>query len=116
MYREDWKRLKEMFPKAVLIVAGDFNQDLAPRHYYGSRDQRKALRDALEEAKLDAATADDSDPIAKHSAPHACIDHICVTRSAGLTTTNPLRWPDEPAPVSRLSDHFGVAVDVRRAG
>ena len=58
-YREDWKRLNEMFPQAVLIVAGDFNQDLATRHYYGSRDQRKALRAALDEAKLDAATAGD---------------------------------------------------------
>ena len=114
-YRMDWKRLNEMFPKAVLIVAGDFNQDLATKHYYGSRDQRKALRAALDEAKLDAATAADSDPIAKHSAPRACIDHICVPRSAGLTIADPLRWPDQPAPARRLSDHFGVAVDVRRS-
>ena len=116
MYCEDWRRLKDVFPRAVLIVAGDFNQDLAPRHYYGSRDQQQALRKALRDADLIAATGDDRDPIAARSAPHACIDHICITGSAGLTIANPVRWPDEPAPVSRLSDHFGVAVDVRRAG
>ena len=114
MYCEDWRRLKDVFPRAVLIVAGDFNQDLATRHYYGSRDQRKALRAALDEAKLDAATAGDSDPIAKHSAPHACIDHICIAQSAGFKATRPWRWPGTPAPVRRLSDHFGVAVDIER--
>ena len=110
----DWKRLAKKFPQAVIVVAGDFNQDLAPRHYYGSAVQRKALRDALEEANLTAVTGDAGDPIATHSPPYACIDHICISRSVGITHANPVRWPDVLAPDRRLSDHFGLAVDLTR--
>jgi hypothetical protein len=45
--REDWARLRREAPEAGLCVAGDFNQDLAARHYYGSARGRAALADAL---------------------------------------------------------------------
>lgn len=115
LYGGDWKRLKAKFPKAVLVVAGDFNQDLAPRHCYGSRDQRQALRKALKDTDLSATTGGNRDPIAARSAPCARIDHICITGSAGLTITATFRWPEASEPDRRLSDHFGVAVGVRRS-
>jgi hypothetical protein len=35
MYQSDWKELQKVFPDAMHIVAGDFNQSLADWHYYG---------------------------------------------------------------------------------
>ena len=109
----DWDRLETRFPKATLIVAGDFNQDLAVKHYYGSKRKRTLLEDALRDAKLVPFTAGPNDPTARDSAPYACIDHICVSESAAWTLESTARWPDAPAPMRRsLSDHFGVSVEV----
>lgn len=108
----DWDQLETRFPKATLIVAGDFNQDLAAKHYYGSKRKRTLLEQALCDAKLVPLTAGPNDPIARDSAPYACIDHICVSESAGWTLNSTIRWPDTPTPVRPLSDHFGVSVEV----
>lgn len=113
-YQRDWNRLVAEFPAATLVVAGDFNQDLALRHYYGSRVQREALTAGLTEVGLRALTGRESDPIARYSPPCACIDHICINRGAEVTAAA-IRWPDAPAPDLRLSDHFGVAVDLSRS-
>ena len=104
--------MKTRFPNATLIVAGDFNQDLAVKHYYGSKRKRALVETALRDAKLVPLTAGLDDPIARDSTPYACIDHICVSESAGWTLNSTTRWPDTPAPVLPLSDHFGVSVEV----
>ena len=111
----DWTRLRHQFPNASLIVAGDFNQDLAARHYYGSKRKRFLLEAALRDAGLVALTGGPTDPIARDSAPYACIDHICVSESASWSLKSTLRWPDSAVPVRPLSDHFGVMVDVSRS-
>lgn len=112
-YSRDWERLRARFPESLLVVAGDFNQSMVDWHYYGSNRQRAALEDALAASGLRALTAGEGDPIARDSAPRACIDHICVSDVSGLETWT-FRWPDAPDPDPSLSDHFGVAADVVR--
>lgn len=110
-YRNDWLRLRSANPDAVFVVAGDFNQDLASRHYYGSKRQRLLLKSALETVGLAALTGGDGDPIARDSPPCACIDHICISVQPTLPVGRTTRWPDLPVPDNRISDHFGVAVE-----
>lgn len=111
LYLVDWRRLRSANPDAVFVAAGDFNQDLAERHYYGSKRQRLLLESALESAGLTALTGGDGDPIARDSSPCACIDHICISNEPTLPVKRTTRWPDLPAPDKRISDHFGVAVE-----
>lgn len=112
--RDDWLRLAQHFPDATLILAGDFNQDLAPWHYYGSKRKRVLLESALRNANLIPLTAGTDDPIARDSSPFACIDHICISAGKDWVSTNTQRWPDTPTPVRALSDHFGVSIEVVR--
>lgn len=110
LQKEDWLRLNQDFPNATLIVAGDFNQDLAPWHYYGSKKKRSLLESALVEYNLIALTSRVDDPIARDSPPMACIDHACISAGRDWVLDSTSRWPDAPEPVSTLSDHFGVCV------
>jgi hypothetical protein len=114
MYSRDWLSLRTDFPDAVLVVAGDFNQSLADHHYYGSNRQRGLLESALEDVGLTAVTAGAGDPIARDSAPFACIDHICIASKPGIEVDATTRWPDAAAPDPGLSDHFGVAVELAK--
>jgi len=112
LQRSDWKRLRTEFANAMMIVAGDFNQDLASRHYYGSKKNRLLLEKMLEEEELEAVTAADHDPVARDSPPYACIDHICVSRSSQWRLLSTKRWPDSGKPDKRLSDHFCIVAEL----
>jgi len=112
-YAGDWQKLRAAYPNALHVVAGDFNQDLAPYHYYGSKDQRELLKSELATAGMVALTAGANDPIDWDPGQrHACIDHICISESPGLRIGDTIRWPDAGRPDPRLSDHFGVAVEL----
>ena len=107
----DWLRLNAAFPMASLIVAGDFNQSLAPKHSYGSKEKRALLEQVLSDSRLKPLTAGKNDPIFRDSPPNACIDHICVSTSvADVKTTE--RWPEEQTLEGADSDHFGVRVQI----
>lgn len=108
--KADWLSLRRLFPNDELFVMGDFNQDLAPKHYYGSRLKRNALVGALDECSLVALTSGDGDPIRREAAPLACIDHICASRDSKWLPEPALRWPATQKPTANLSDHFGLAV------
>lgn len=110
---QDWRKLRLKFPGDEFFVLGDFNQDLAPTHYYGSTANRCALTAALEECGLVALTAGSGDPIRRGSPPFACIDHICMLTNSQWQAEPAVRWPDTPKPDKRLSDHFGLAVTLR---
>lgn len=113
---EDWQRLRKENPDATLIVAGDFNQDLAPNHYFGSKKKRALLELALLESGLDPLTSEATDPIFRDSSPNACIDHICISQNVGWNLKSTMRWPDSAHPILTISDHFGVGVEVTRSG
>ena len=114
-YVSDWQKIRSAFPNALRVIAGDFNQDLAPYHYYGSKKQRKLLESGLAAAGVIALTAGANDPIDwEPMQRHACIDHICVSESIGIHVGNTIRWPESGKPDPRVSDHFGVAVELSR--
>jgi endonuclease/exonuclease/phosphatase family metal-dependent hydrolase len=110
--KSDWLKIQGDFPQATLILAGDFNQDLASRHYYGSKKKRPLLESALLECNLVALTNGVDDPIARESPPMACIDHICLSSGSDWVLESTARWPESPKPVATLSDHFGVSVNL----
>ncbi len=111
-YQSDWEQLQYAYPKALHIVAGDFNQDLVDSHYYGSIRNRSKLELALEESNLQAITSGTGDPIARDSSPCACIDHICISKRAVASVISTERWPDTDKPDKSLSDHFGVLIEL----
>lgn len=110
----DWKQLRTGRPDALLIVAGDFNQNLGKKHYCGSAKGRDALRAALAETGLYCATGDEADPVYRLTDGYRSnIDHICIDDR--LRTTSPLKcgaWPATDAELQGLSDHFGIWIDV----
>ena len=112
LQKRDWLALKEKFPNATLILAGDFNQDLASWHYYGSKRKRSLLESALLECELIALTSGTSDPIARNSSPMACIDHICISAKSDWNLDSTTRWPNTSMPIASLSDHFGVSIQI----
>ena len=109
----DWNELRREHPDCDLIVAGDLNQDLAPKHFYGSTKNRLALENALVAAGLRCVTAGDADPVGRQTEGHwASIDHICVSGELAEPVSGPaLAWPEGESPDKTVSDHFGVLQD-----
>jgi endonuclease/exonuclease/phosphatase family metal-dependent hydrolase len=100
----EWGTLTSSHPEVPLVIVGDFNQDLALAHYYGSRRGAEALRAALVRHELQCLTGDERDPLLP--VPHvASIDHICVPRPwSGQTGA----WPAPEKFDRRISDHYGA--------
>lgn len=114
LQREDWLAIRAAHSDADLVVAGDLNQDLSARHYYGSARNRATLEAALASAGLAALTAAPHDPIPKHAPRYAAIDHICaLADSVRWNEARRASWPQRASPDEKLSDHFGLSVDVR---
>ena len=112
--RNDWLQLRADHPAAAFCLAGDLNQDLAPRHYYGSASNRASVEQSLTEVGLVCVTSDGSDPIfAQSDGKHAAIDHIAVSADLSRRVINRGCWPDSASPVRTLSDHFGIWVDFK---
>jgi hypothetical protein len=109
LYQSDWRRLTAKFPDDLLIVAGDFNQNVTDGHYYGSALRRERLQQAMDEDGLRILTSYESDPISRDSPGYACTDHICVSQRHDLKLAKTERWPDASKPDKKLSDHFGVS-------
>ncbi|MCB0216444.1 MAG: hypothetical protein H6648_01685 [Caldilineae bacterium] len=106
----DWSALRARHAEAGLIVTGDFNQDLALGHYYGSRAGRAALREALRAGDLTCLTAGAEDPLADIEG-RACIDHVCINQELRSRCVG--AWPRGALPRS-LTDRYGVWVDLYR--
>jgi endonuclease/exonuclease/phosphatase family metal-dependent hydrolase len=111
----DWASLRSAYPDLDLYVLGDFNQDLAERHYYGSHSNKGRLLQALADVGLVALTSGVNDPVRRDSPDCACIDHICGATSSVWRLVSTTRWPDTARPQKgRLSDHFGIAVHLEQ--
>ena len=112
----EWRRLRASEPESILCVAGDFNQDLATRHFYGSAAGRAGLRQALRDAGLVCVTAGSGDS-PESGDGYVGIDHICVSEwlvKARLSRTIPLETL--PMHGNRLTDHEGVCVEISVEG
>lgn len=113
----DWQRLQRLYPDTLLIVAGDFNQDLNVLPYYGSRRTKQALRQALLEANLECLTFGDNDPVRRLiNGQHSNIDHICMTADPNLHIQRTFAWPEGLEELRGLSDHFGVGLEITWGG
>jgi hypothetical protein len=107
----DWLSLQREHLDCDFVLADDFNQNLSPSHYYGSRQNREALQSAIAAAGLRCLTAADLDPILQHAPNHASVDHVCVSSGLGLVGS-PISWPQSDKPQKGLSDHFGVLAEI----
>jgi endonuclease/exonuclease/phosphatase family metal-dependent hydrolase len=106
----DWVRIRKDYPEALLILAGDFNQSLVDKHYYGSKRKRFILEESLRQTQLTSLTSGENDPVFRDSRPNACIDHICVSGNSGLRLISTQRWPDSPNLLESPSDHYRISV------
>lgn len=110
----DWSMLRGAASDSLLCVAGDFNQDLLESgHYYGSKITRQALRETLDQAKLECLTGGKTDPVARLNPGKANIDHICLG-GAVPHVSKPVKviaWSPEHQG-TMVSDHFGVSVEI----
>jgi endonuclease/exonuclease/phosphatase family metal-dependent hydrolase len=107
----EWRALRQGHPGQTLIVAGDFNQSLGDRHYYGGRALRQLLEAECASADLDVLTG-----LAHQQAPLAwpAIDHIAVAPRSGrwARARDLAGWEGAWEGPGRLSDHSAVAVAV----
>lgn len=111
--RGDWQQLRAIYPQAILVIAGDFNQDLNALHYYGSRRNKQALRQALDSMGLVCLTAGENDPVHQLiDGQHSNIDHICLSQDLPGPFRGSFAWPPRLDDLRGLSDHFGVGVEI----
>lgn len=110
----DWQFLRRAHQNVSLVVAGDFNQDLNDRHYYGSLANRHRLSLSLSAAGLICLTSGENDPILRLTqGSRANIDHICVDkRMISNRHIDSWAWPESMESRLGLSDHFGVAIEL----
>ena len=107
----DWRKLRA---EGALCVAGDFNQDLlSAGHYYGSKNGRTALKEALSLCDLDCLTSGEDDPLTAELG-RANIDHICVHKMLPLSSPRSVAWPPI-GDLKGLTDHYCVYADIVEA-
>ena len=107
----EWLSLRERFPEATLIVAGDLNQDLGGKHYYGTKACRALLRTELARASLVCLTT--TDRFGADVLQHPSIDHVCAGPGLGGHITAEVHGWNNVVDGARLSDHGGVLVAIK---
>lgn len=109
----EWVALRESYPAATLVVAGDLNQDLGGRHYYGTKACRALLGSQLAKATIDCLTTTDRfDP---GLLQHPPIDHICVGPAQDRSLTSKAHGWNNVVNGVTLSDHGGTLVTLEIA-
>ena len=107
----EWASLRERFPEATLIVAGDLNQDLGGKHYYGTKACRALLNTELARADLVCLTT--TDRFDADVLQHPPIDHVCAGPGQGRRFTTEVHGWNNVVDGEKLSDHGGVLVTLR---
>lgn len=108
---KEWRSISAAHRAGTVCVIGGFNQDLAPRHYYGSIVGRASLSQEIKGSGLRCLTAGEADPVSRMTSGAAgSVNHICVSESEPNLTVGGI-WP-RPAVDKRLTDHFGVWAEV----
>lgn len=108
----EWLALRKQQPEHTLVVAGDFNQSLGERHYYGGEELRRLLEQECAAAGLNVLTG-----LAHQQVPldHPAIDHVAVAPAQGQRAhLNQLTgWEGTWEGPGRLSDHSAVVVELQ---
>jgi endonuclease/exonuclease/phosphatase family metal-dependent hydrolase len=107
---KDWKRLRADFPRHLLFVAGDFNQNRGGPHLYGTNEGRDLLTTALHDADLICATERDLATFGILRTLQT-IDHICVP-AAWRQRVSVGAWEGTCDDGVQLSDHNGIVIDL----
>jgi endonuclease/exonuclease/phosphatase family metal-dependent hydrolase len=110
----EWKALRERFREATLIVAGDLNQDLGGKHYYGTKACRALLDAELARAGLTCLTT--TDRFGPGELQHPPIDHVCAGPGSSRHFTSEAHGWNNVVDGVRLSDHGGVLATLRGLG
>lgn len=109
----EWLALRQQYPQAPLVVAGDFNQDRDGSRWYGTHQGRTLLADELARADLACVTEEDVVQAGKLTFNHL-VDHIAVSRGhLDQHTANLSCWEPTDDDGTRLSDHPTVVVDLK---
>jgi endonuclease/exonuclease/phosphatase family protein len=108
---QEWARLRRDNPSATLVVAGDLNQDLGGRHYYGTQACRALLTAQLAKANLICLTT--TDRFDSGQVEHPPIDHICAGPGRDTSLTSTADGWDNVVNGTRLSDHGGTFVGLK---
>jgi endonuclease/exonuclease/phosphatase family metal-dependent hydrolase len=107
----EWASLRADFPQATLVVAGDLNQDLGGRHYYGTKDCRALLNVQLRRSELRCLTT--TDRFDENVLVHPPIDHVCAGPGRNRSFTSTAQGWNKSTDGVTLSDHGGTLVDLR---
>lgn len=107
---EEWAALRCRHPEADLCIAGDLNMNLGGKHYYGTAQSRRLLREAMAASGLFCATA--AERVPADALAHPPIDHVLLPAAWEARTEIVAAWEGKAGQGSRLSDHSGLAVAV----
>lgn len=111
--QNDREKLRNDCREQMFCLAGDFNQALLDiPNAYGTKDGREALKETLRQTDLVCYTGGDLDPVNSIRPGHANIDHICFNcRPSEIDQITAKAWPGTISD-TRVSDHFGVYVEL----
>ena len=103
----EWRELKERYPDADLVIAGDYNTDMGTGRRYGTKRGIADLNKALDLCGLYCATAPDLLP--ENALTHWPIDHISIPKRWQTFTNVAAAW-DANRKVH--SDHSGLVLQI----
>lgn len=109
-YGTEWLTVRRDHPDTTVVVAGDLNQDLGGRHFYGSPACRELLLEQLGAAGLTVLTT--TDRLSPGALAHPPIDHLCAGPPRGHQLTSDVDGWEGSIAGARLSDHSGVIADI----
>lgn len=111
---EEWNTLSKQFPGHLRIVAGDFNENLDGKRWYGVKDAKDAIQSGLTTAGMRCPTAAKSISLLAGDGilSRSTVDHICVS-SDHAKILRVLAWEGNDGGLT-LSDHNGILVDIER--
>jgi hypothetical protein len=107
----EWRRLRARHPDLLMVVAG---QDRDGSGYYGTREARARLGEALDTADLACVTTLDVEREGLVTEGHL-VQHICLSGEIAPSAEVSC-WDRFDGAGTRLSDHPTLAADFRLVG
>jgi endonuclease/exonuclease/phosphatase family metal-dependent hydrolase len=110
MQLTEWRELRERFPDALFIVAGDFNMNFGEKQDYGTARGRTILRDGLAASGLSCLTEAERIPEGLLNRPP--VDHVVVSAKWTPGSRIVAAWEGTTDAGLKLSDHSGLVIEV----
>ena len=108
----EWEAMSLKYPNHLRIIAGDFNENLDGKRWYGVKDAKEAITKGLDRAGMNCPTAAPSLLLINNHGilSRSTVDHICVSDS-NAKVAGVRAWEGTQAGMA-LSDHNGILVDL----